>query len=81
MGVQSLVGKLRSHTPSSRKGKTQSRGDIVTNSIKTSKIIRIKKTHEVPFKPHIPRTQVSRAHEINVGQHSNGLKEMIFHET
>ena len=43
MQVQSLVGELRSHMPQGQKTKTYSRSNIVTNSIKTLKIVHIKK--------------------------------------
>ena len=41
--VQSLVGELRSHMSQDQKAKTWNRRDIVTYSIKTLKIIHIKK--------------------------------------
>ena len=41
--VPSLVRHLRSHMPHSQKTKTQNRSNIVTNSIKTLKMVHIKK--------------------------------------
>ena len=41
--VRSLVGELRSHMPCGQKTKKENRNDIVTNSIKTFKIVHIKK--------------------------------------
>ena len=41
--VQCLVGKLRSHMPWGQETKTENRNNIVTNSIKTFKMIHIKK--------------------------------------
>ena len=43
VGVQSLVGKLRSHMPLGQKIKAKNRSNGVTNSIKTFKMIHIKK--------------------------------------
>ena len=43
VAVQSLVGELRSHTPHGEKPKTLNRNNIVTNSIKTLKVIHIQK--------------------------------------
>ena len=37
-----LVGKLRSHIPCSGKSKTENRTNIITNSIKTFKMVKIK---------------------------------------
>ena len=41
--VQSLVGELRSHMPQGQKTKTQNRSNIVTNLIKTLKMVHVKK--------------------------------------
>ena len=46
VGVQSLVGKLRSHmlvAKKKKKYKAQNRSNTVTNSIKTFKMVYIKK--------------------------------------
>ena len=43
VGVQSLVWKLRSHMPLGQKTKAKKRSNGVTNSIKTLKMIHIKK--------------------------------------
>ena len=40
--VQPLVGELRSHIPYDPKTKMQNRSNIVTNSIKTLKMVHIK---------------------------------------
>ena len=42
VGVQSLVGELRSHMPHGQRTKTENRNHIVTNSIKTLKVVHIK---------------------------------------
>ena len=44
-GVQvcSLVGELRSHMPRSQKTKTENKSKVVTNSMKTLKMVHIKK--------------------------------------
>ena len=39
--VQSLIRELRSHMPRGQKNKTENRSNIVTNSIKTLKMIHI----------------------------------------
>ena len=41
--VQSLVGELRSHIPQGQKTKTSNRSNIVTNPIKTLKMVHVKK--------------------------------------
>ena len=41
--VPSLARELRSHMPRGQKTKTQNRSNIVTNSIKTLKMVHIKK--------------------------------------
>ena len=41
--VRSLVGELRSHVPLGQEIETENRSNIVTNSIKTLKMIHIKK--------------------------------------
>ena len=41
--VQSLVGELRSHMPQGQKTKTSNRSNIVTNPIKTLKMVHVKK--------------------------------------
>ena len=41
--VQSLVGELRSHMPQGQKTKTSNRSNIVTNPIKTLKMVHDKK--------------------------------------
>ena len=41
--VPSPVGELRSHTPCGQKTKTQNRSSIVTNSVKTLKMVHGKK--------------------------------------
>ena len=43
--VQPLVGELRSHMPYDPKTKMQNRSNIVTNSIKTLKMVHIEKTN------------------------------------
>ena len=50
--VQSLVGELRSHMPCGQKAKTLNRSNTVTNSIKTLKMVRMrkKKKKTPPFK-------------------------------
>ena len=50
--VQSLVGELRSHMPRGQKAKTLNRSNAVTNSIKTLKMVRMrkKKKKTPPFK-------------------------------
>ena len=42
--VQSLLGELRSSMPCGQKTKTKNRSNIVTHSIKTLKMVHIKKT-------------------------------------
>ena len=42
--VQPLVGKLRSHMACGQETKTQNRSNVVTNSIKTLKMVHIKKS-------------------------------------
>ena len=42
-GTGSLVGKLRSHMPHGQKTRTWDRSNIVTDSIKTLKMVPIKK--------------------------------------
>ena len=42
--VTSLVGAPRAHMPRHQKTKTQNKSNIVTNSIKTFKMVHIKKT-------------------------------------
>ena len=44
VSVQSLVGELRSHTPHGQKTETLNRRNIVTNSMKTLKMVHIKKS-------------------------------------
>ena len=41
--VQSLVGELRSHIPCGQRAKTENRNNMITNSIKTFKMVHIKK--------------------------------------
>ena len=41
--VRSLVQELRSHMPHSQKTETENRSNVVTNSIKTLKLVHIKK--------------------------------------
>ena len=41
--VRSLVGELRSHMPQGPKTKTENRSNSVTNSVKTLKMVHIKK--------------------------------------
>ena len=42
--VQSLVGELKSHTPWGQKPELKNRSNIITNSIKTLKMVHIKKS-------------------------------------
>ena len=41
--VQSLVGELRSHIPCGQRAETENRNNMTTNSIKTFKMVHIKK--------------------------------------
>ena len=45
--VQALVGELRSHMPQGQKTKTENRNNIVTNSIKTLKMVHIKEQSKI----------------------------------
>jgi len=42
-GGVGLIGELRSHMPHGQKTKTYNRSNIVTNSVKTLKMVHIKK--------------------------------------
>ena len=43
-GGVGLIGELRSHMPHGQKTKTYNRSNIVTNSVKTLKMVHIKKS-------------------------------------
>ena len=55
--VQSLVRKLRPHMPRGQKTKTYNRSNIITNPIKTLKMVHIKKKKKKGFKKQNKKTK------------------------